>query len=369
MSSIEDIDYLKNNSIKQSFTFLIDSKDRDRNSFPDPNNYTITFSEPFRNVIGIEIVDASIPRTMYSVDIYNNSLYYYIGSNNTDELVLNGFNSNIKYDINLFSLLNIPVGDYSLQTFLPTFNNIDIGIQIVSVSNPPELTNLITFTCKNPFILNMYDSKISETLGFDTLIKENNDNRYKFFSSYNNDNILMKMYHSLYDSDNEWYYITSPGMVYFMGDKYIILRCPDIEDHSFNSLSYAKHNLGIAKFRINGLGFNDEKLEITKVPIREFHPIGKFTKMTLKFQNPDGLLYDFKGVNHNIVFAIYYYEPRIKDISLFNSILNPNYKPDYNDYLYTVEEQENDDDENEDEFSRDNINIYKKKEILYSNDD
>ena len=76
--SIEDIQYLKNNSIRQSYTFLVDSKDRDRGIYPNPNEYVITFSTPFRNVIGLEVIDASIPRTMYSIDINNNTLYYRI---------------------------------------------------------------------------------------------------------------------------------------------------------------------------------------------------------------------------------------------------------------------------------------------------
>jgi len=367
MSSIEDIDYLKTNSIKQAYTFLVDSKDRDRGVFPDPNNYVINFTEPFRNVIGFEVVDASIPRTMYSIDIYNNLLSYYIGSSDTDELIVNGFN-NTTYDISKFTNFKMPVGDYSLQTFIPTFNNTLDDLQIVSVSNPPELTNLITFTCLKPFILNMYVSTIAETLGFDTYIKENNNNSYKYISSYKNNEILLKLYHSLYDEINGYYYITSPGMVYFMGDKYIILRCPDIEDHLFSSLSYSKHNLGIAKFRVNSLGFNDGALVITKVPIREFHPIGKLSKLSLIFQTGNGEPYDFKGVNHNIVFSIYYYEPRIHKMGLFNSILNPNYKANYNEYLYTNEEQEDEDEEeDEEEYSRDNLELYKKKEITYSN--
>ena len=77
--SIEDINYLKNNSIKQNYTFLIDSTDRDRDKYPNPNKYVVDFTVPFKNVIGMEIIDASIPRTMYNIDYENNELFYYIG--------------------------------------------------------------------------------------------------------------------------------------------------------------------------------------------------------------------------------------------------------------------------------------------------
>ena len=85
--SIEDINYLKDNSIKQNYTFLIDSTDRDRDKFPNPNKYVVEFTVPFKNVIGMEIIDASIPRTMYNIDVENNLLYYYLGANEQDDII------------------------------------------------------------------------------------------------------------------------------------------------------------------------------------------------------------------------------------------------------------------------------------------
>jgi hypothetical protein len=90
--------------------------------------------------------------------------------------------------------------------------------------------------------------------------------------------------------------------------------------------------------------------------------------MSLRFETNKGSLYDFKGINHNIIFAIFYYEPIQKNTPKM-SILNPEYKMNYLDYLYKQEEIEgdSDDDENEDEdFSRDNIDDYKTKEQLYN---
>ena len=90
--------------------------------------------------------------------------------------------------------------------------------------------------------------------------------------------------------------------------------------------------------------------------------------MSLRFETNKGKLYDFKGINHNIIFAIFYYEPTQKNIPKM-SILNPEYKMNYLDYLYKQEEieGESDDDENENEdFSRDNIDDYKTKEQLYN---
>ena len=186
---------------------------------------------------------------------------------------------------------------------------------------------------------------------------------------------MSKMFHSILNDDkvvqnnndsfDDIYKVTSPGIVYFIGNKYIIMRCTEIEEHLYRSLSYSKNTLGLAKFRVDNVGLNNERLTITKLPVREFHPIGKLSKITLKFETNSGSLYDFKGVNHNIVFAIYYYEPtQMKTVE--KSILNPQYKMNYIEYKYMIENVEGDSDDEEEDYSRDDINEYKKKEAMYS---
>jgi hypothetical protein len=109
--------------------------------------------------------------------------------------------------------------------------------------------------------------------------------------------------------------------------------------------------LGLAKFRLGVVGYSENTLDY-KVPFREFHPIGKLSKLTLSFQRQDGSLYDFKGLNHTIVVAIYYYEVIQK--SLFeHSILNPNYKADVVNYLYKQEDQDAESDDQDIDYNRD----------------
>ena len=638
--SIEDINYLKNNSIKQNYTFLIDSTDRDRDKFPNPNKYVVEFTVPFKNVIGMEIIDASIPRTMYNIDIENNLIYYYLGTNEEDNVIKNGvtekiacnlikyncsyidsytllensgyielsnniniyniyanyvntygnetliggnelgitysfkvkaeaiynndyskdntycifsfgyyhlwnqtntnytamtvnvlkiiegelydiqfiigdgtiegdkniianvdlseevhicwtilenkwniyisnnslslnivqqftvkktiknvfyikkyigrslsapitlnktgnnykgywndgakmyikdfkiYNRELKtneialcrnntiikgltiwyklYDndndtknygeneyinyINIFNKISIDTGDYTFKTFLLNYEEKeDSEIGFKKHSEPAELTNLIDIYSRLPFILDMERSTIYENLGFDLYNSINplyiND-RYQYKSIYNTDRRMYKMFHSIINTkltkviDNIEFdknIITSPGIVYLIGNKYIVLKCPEIEEHLFGSLSYSKYSLGLAKFRVDNAGINSERLAITKLPIREFHPIGKLSRISLRFETNKGLLYDFKGVNHNIVFAIYYYEPKQNKFPE-GSILNPEYKMNYIDYQYYEEEIDGDSDDENEEYSRDNIDDYKKREIDYSNE-
>lgn len=642
--SIEDINYLKNNSIKQNYTFLIDSTDRDRDKYPNSNKYVVDFTEPFKNVIGMEIIDASIPRTMYNIDVENNLLYYYLGTGESDPIIKDGVtekiacdiitsnctyvdgytkitdggfielsnniniyniyantnavattattkeiaysendsssigttysfkikaeatynsqrdntycvfsfgyyhlwkqtrdkytgisvnvvkrsagtlyniqfnigdgsvsgdtqeitnvdlkeevhicwtifennwniyisnsslsiniaksitvtkiirnvfyikkyigkclatpiannlngniykgnwtantnavmyikdfkiynrvltanevilckNNNINimpfwyklYDNNsknsgktelidyveIFSKMPINTGDYTLKTFLLNYEEIeDSEIGFKKHSEPAELTSLLDIYSRLPFIFDMGRSTIYENLGFDLYNSINpkyiND-RYQYKAIYNNNPNMYKMFHSILNTEltkvintiqYDKYLITSPGIVYLIGNKYIVLKCPEIEEHLFGSLSYSKYSLGLAKFRVDNVGINSERLAITKLPIREFHPIGKLSRISLRFETNKGTLYDFKGVNHNIVFAIYYYEPKQKDFPE-GSILNPEYKMNYIDYKYYQEEIEGDSEDEADEYSRDNINDYKKIENDYSNE-
>jgi len=610
--SIEDVNYLKENSIKQSYTFLIDSKDRDRKQYPSPNNYVVDFETPFKNIIGFEIIDASIPRTMYNVDYENNIIYYFVGKSPTETLINDGiyenntsylihshfsdnnnviennslliandeyatlsnsiniyniynneeniggntvgisfsfdikahstYNSltnniytilhfgydhlkNIKnnltfpiiiklitknssniYDIifkigsstdenistlivpdqnlsnfknicwtisnsttnnwniyidnvkietytssnsidnvfytgkyigksfigeigewrfenklniknfkiynkvlsqndidlsmineesiidflpiwfkmdkilpqtnniidndgynkiidykDIFSKIIISPGDYTFKNFLKKYYELyNTEIWFESHSDPPELTNLIDIHSKNPFVLDMKRSTISENLGFDLNNSSNTQDRYIYKNIYEYNENMNKIFHSKINENTNDYIITSPGIVYFIGNKYIIMKCPEIEEHLYRSLSFSNISLGLAKFRVDNVGINNEKLSITKIPVREFHPIGKLARITLKFVTNSGTLYDFKGVNHNIVIAIYYYEPTQKNFPT-GSILNPEYKMNYIDYQYKQEEIEGDsdeDDDDEEDFSRDNIDNY-----------
>ncbi len=377
--SIEDINYLKKNSFKQSYTFLIDSKNRDRRIYPEPSQYVVEFDVPFKNIIGMEVLDVSVPKTMYNIDFNNNRLYYYIAddiNNNNINIVIDE-NGNEIYDKSMFSYIDLPPGDYVTDTFINKFRSVllsnlrdkNIDLDILAVDTPSELTNTIYFKCSKPFILDMHRSTMAEVLGFDmyTNVKENlknvSDKKYTYNTNYNDKVGFEKLYHSTYkDGIN---IIKAPGMMYLIGFKYLVLRCPEIEQHLYRSLSYSKYSLGLAKIRINSYGYNDEKTSFLKVPLREFHPIGKLSKITLRFETETGELYDFKGVNHNIVFAIYYYEPKQNNI-VKNSILNPDYNPDFINYLYKQEEQEGESDDDDEDFSRDNIDIYKKHELEYS---
>jgi hypothetical protein len=551
--TIEDVDFLKKNGKKQNYTFLIDSNNRDKLKYSEPNNYVVNFDTPFLNVIGFEIIEASVPRTLYNVDTSNNMISFFIYDST--------FNIN-NISNYYYKQCYIDPGDYTIQTLIPMLNSVlymnlnnnlssnQANIIVSTLSNPPDTTNLLQFYSAYSFIIDMKNSTIAETLGFSTFMQlsetnkiidiNNLDKSMYYFNNNNNtitkryDTILYpknnyntsnnyQLYHSVDDetitfpeSTNDiftgprgvvntlplggsyvsqsfsnlynakfnkiqiaassstgilsvnqqinWslysglppfnntrllgsnvinidytdgaystsqfnsinldiglysivfsenspdpkniskiYYndypiretslissyqlctsstsnfsssniidknnihfeaslilttelnyhrLIAPGVFTLIGEKYMLLRCPEIEQNSYRSLAYSQNLcMGLAKFRLGVTGYSENQLDY-KVPFREFHPIGKLSKLTLSFQKQDGSLYDFKGINHTIVAAIYYYEVLQKQ-EFKNSILNPNYMPDVVNYLYKQEEQDIDSDDQEFDYNRD----------------
>lgn len=560
---IEDVDYLKQNSQKQSYIFLVNSKDRDKGSYSTPSEYIVEFSQPFTNVIGLNVLDASIPRTMYNIDVYNNKIYYFIHSSNFDMNTLSE---------NLFQEKAIEPGDYTIQTLIDKLNNelimplnsniinSNVSITVSSVTNPPDIKNKIQFYCPYSFVFDMKRSTIAESLGFDTYVQlsENTKSDLKKdyvpllinnYSGINNPDVLsvynllkqnisvekiaesyplelvkriepfatnQQLYHSvdlpfnqaqgttytifegprgvirtaaltnhvaqrfyvpyettltrvyaaLYSTDvstsyvvdfeiqtdvnnqpsgtvvgtensiavsytdgtlsdseylsirlqagqyywivfkttpnvslyyndvllnsntlksyngaswdslddltNEIYYqssirievtddyhrIGAPGIFSLIGEPYLVIRCREIEENSYRSLAYSKYQLGIAKIKLGVVGYREERIDFASIPNREFHPIGRLTRLTLRFETGSGLLYDFKGVNHNITFGIQYYEP-IQKKNFTRSIMNTNYDGDFMNYMYRQEEQEEESDDQDDEYNRDALEKYR----------
>ena len=517
--SIEDIDYLKENSVKNNYIFFSDSKNRDKIAYPTPSEYTIFFVQPFRNVYSIDILDASIPRTEYFVESYSNSITFQIANNSYTTVYIDVGNHN---SLSLSTLLS--------NSLKQTINNSDVYITCVDVSSPASIRGTFKFECPLQFSFDMSKSTISEIVGFDEISNPHNPDKYnwttpilsnyqifnsingfkdsetyfigpstllddKLFPLYNTHLIAQKIYmdnvegllteisitvgsfnnynpssngseryiqwylysHNItndeplhiitsgelyvsytngnlsnspslttsdvvagsipfniftdivnkniklsintyywfvfkyntktstdyingtygiyYDStinDGSYvtnnnmtkvsnnngitwsmntdinnnnnalniiigiypinYILTSPGLYSLVGQRYILLRCIEIDDHLLRSLSVGVNSLGLAKFKMGVLGFSDDRFDFSNIPEREFHPIGKLSKLSLRFERPDGSLYDFKGVNHTITFVIRYYTPTQK-IKFVKSILNENYNADYVQYM------------------------------------
>jgi len=122
--------------------------------------------------------------------------------------------------------------------------------------------------------------------------------------------------------------IVSPGRVNLIGsDRYIVLRCPEIESALYGARSFALNTPGIAIFKMGVLGYSEARFDFNSLSFLPFHPIGKLTRLTFRFETRDGSLYNFRGLNHHLLLAIKYYTPDRLTTPFGGSTLAPDYDP------------------------------------------
>lgn len=175
--TIEDIHYLYKHSSKENIVLLIDSSRRNLKHWPTPSEFVVEFPEPFKNVIGVEVLNASIPRTTFVVDTHNGLLQLFSFTYNVNNL-------NVRSVEDAFREYNLPPNDFSTgeqmisslttlmrekdNTFVVDANILDLDADIdISQKGFVKLTST-----KSPFIFDSLRSTISKTLGFSMLSRK-----------------------------------------------------------------------------------------------------------------------------------------------------------------------------------------------------
>lgn len=145
---MEDVETLKTRFKEETYLFVVDSAKRDKYAYTSPSEYTIQFNAPFKNVIGIELLDATIPRTEYVVDETCNTLVYTVAPSEK-------------------KTATVPPGDYNLLQFCDTLTLLlEGGLSVEPVSAQYAQTSTIKFTCPDQFQLHLSESTMRRQLGF-----------------------------------------------------------------------------------------------------------------------------------------------------------------------------------------------------------
>ena len=173
MKTMDDVLHLQRNAREESFLFVVDSATRDAVVFPTPSEYEISFTAPFRNVFGIDLVDASIPRTEYTVERTRNTLEYAMGQ----PASVSGRDA--FYAANLRTVTLTP-GDYNLPQLVAEITRAFAAVAAAqdpvdadpivaeAYSNPAEISNKIRLRCAAAFTVFTTNSTIKNILGFGT---------------------------------------------------------------------------------------------------------------------------------------------------------------------------------------------------------
>lgn len=464
-TSVEDVEYLKKYGSKESHLFLVDSSKRDTSAWPTPAEYSIEFETPFRQVYGVDVIDATIPRTQYNVETFNNEFKYTLigygdgGADVSNTFVIepadyefNDFVTEFKEKVpsalhggegrmtvaglykmdsrtntrslknklfiqsqSKFRLENCTLAhsmgfffdsttrEYTStpSTINPTISNDYVSSNVATISNVftsaakfrqpflPTVSSAVyrigidcvsdvsgeglTCTAKivdgagtdfsNTKTIKIKTTRAKAVFEFDAILKN-----FVMERPSGNESANTKLYYvefeitgagnlTVYGFNNTHYaqvYPYGPGdtisnftinmektlyswrleapyLYDFTGDTYLQIRCKEIEQHLFRTRAYEKYNAGLAKIPLNIFGFSNQDFDYTSFPPREFHPIGKLSTMTFRFERANGQLYDFKGIDHTFEIVVRYYT--IKDQPFDSKILNPRYDPNILSYL------------------------------------
>ena len=243
-------------------------------------------------------------------------------------------------------VLEVELGNYNLGSLSATLSDGigSLGFRIMSTSSGNlEKQNMYMFAnIASPFIFDMKNSTIAEVLGFDTLPQSPANT----ITLPTNRNLFVS---SLAGSSND-FRLRAPGIVNLLGVRYLTLRCPEIEDHIHGSRAYGSHSTGIGVFKLPAPNeVANLRFDFINLIRRPFHPLGRMPRLTFRFEFDNGVLYDFKGINHQILITVKYYSPPRAPRPI-KSVLNPDYDPDYPSYVQRVidyAERSDDDSDND----------------------
>lgn len=292
--------------------------------------------------------------------------------------VMNSIISDSAYFIRIMNnRFTMPIGNYNVSDFrfeLNTLWNDAFNIYVDPMGLYDTRQGKYRYYSSNLFLFNTRVKSMSNVIGFDLNPSAEDSTQYGMMTIGKNKNIFI----SIFNNAEQRYEIIPPGMTNLGGERFLILRCPEIESHMYGSYAFTGNTPGIGLFKIAASQNETTHLrwDFNTLIRKPIHPIGKLPKMTFRFELPDGRSYDFKGINHQFLLAIKYYVPSSKTI-FDRYTLNPNYNPDTRNYLVnskTTQYKEenavdNGDGEDEDEDDEEKYKFYKKQLDKYDHGD
>jgi hypothetical protein len=140
-----DVSTLDKHGVTNTIEIHINSSLRNKQLYRNQNQYTIEFIENFRNVVGMEIVDARIPKTEYIINSSNNIIKFI-------------------FEDDVTQTCEIPFGDYDPNQFSIMFNKLfnNHGVEI-SLS---VYTDQFILKCRRPFTIDLTHTTINNIMGF-----------------------------------------------------------------------------------------------------------------------------------------------------------------------------------------------------------
>ena len=262
----------------KDYYIVIDSRDRNNDLHPNPNNYQIDFDNVLRSVISIELVSAELPVVQYNINSNNNILHFDEGGDELQAIISEG-----QYDT---------IAD--LTSALQDALNNTIGASTDYTVTYSTITRKITIT-KGSGIFNMTFQGDSETF-----VHEQTRTKYPTGSigsiiGFSRTNVTG----SLSYTGNNQYNLS--------GENYVLLYIKELENLESVSGNSVIHDT-FTKINLDANSSNNMKFYkqldeyISRVTFTP--PMASIGQMIIKFYNYDGSFYDFGGREHSLHFKI-----------------------------------------------------------------
>lgn len=121
--------------------------------------------------------------------------------------------------------------------------------------------------------------------------------------------------------------IVAPGLLDLTGERYIVMRCLEVETAINGSRAFEQFNAGVGVIQLGQYGYSNQTYDYSAYPPRTFQPLPNLFKLSLSFQKSDGSLYDLKGLNLQVLMLIRYLEPDRGQGNRSEDRLHPHYTP------------------------------------------
>lgn len=140
------------------------------------------------------------------------------------------------------------------------------------------------------------------------------------------------------------YRVVSPGVVDLTGDRFLVVRCPEVETYLVRGerlASEATHP-GIGLLTLGTYGYSEARLDFFHAKPRTLTaPIGRLSRMSFRLESQDGALYPSRGCDHTLLVNVRFLVPKKrKSEEEDESLLSPGYDPDV--WLYRAKTEARD---------------------------
>ena len=264
--------------------FLVDSRDRDYSTYPNPNNYVVYFPESYRDVLSIELLSIDVPKTQYNVHSGNNILHLIAGA-----------------DDNATTQITVPVGEYNitdLLTEIKTTLNANGGVGGATYDVTVDAsTRRVTIK-----------QTANATAAFKLILGQQVSSYGNKTNITNKSNSIGRIlgFRAQLTKDNTNSEIVSEGSYNISGESLTVMHLENIEKNDGTNNIFRN---SFARLSIADKSYGDYKSlkpsDFGSKCIKKYNPsLGNLSKLNVKFYNQDGSLYDFNGVDHSFTLEI-----------------------------------------------------------------